>query len=175
MRGGRLGRPISRRRVRLRLTAGEARDLGDPADELGGNRVRPQAGLRGEAGNVEGVVAGEDGSALLAHAASLAPAGFRMERTSAAKTRALAMAAGKLPTCPRSRSASELPNEKMARKALVHLRLEDADAAIGPRPNSPVTSRHFATAANGALTLSRDPDFRDECKAVYAGLDFGKG
>jgi hypothetical protein len=69
-------------------------------------------------GHVEGVVAGEDGSAFPAHAASLAPAGFRMERTSAANARALAMAAGMLPTWPRSRSESEPPNEKMARKAL---------------------------------------------------------
>jgi hypothetical protein len=56
-----------------------------------------------------------------------------MERTSAAKARALAMAAGMLPTWLRSRSEKRAAEREDGAEgvALVHLRVEDPDAAIG--------------------------------------------
>ena len=94
---------------RLRLSARETGSLGDGADKFGGNVARLGPGLRREAGNVESVVAGEDESAFPAHAASPTAAGFRIERTSAAKARALAMAAATLPTWLRSSSRTLTP------------------------------------------------------------------
>src|SRR5208283_1710623 len=91
-------RPSRRLKGRFCLPAGEARSLGDLAHEPCGNRVRLAVRLRREAGNVE-VLAVEDRGPFLRHAASpTAVPGFRVEMTSAAKARALAIAVATLPT-----------------------------------------------------------------------------